>query len=193
MNTKYVYQSSQVGEFRLALLTGTGPASYSALSGDILYNPGSSEYINFPSDCTTLSGNYSLTAIPTAINIRAGAPSPNQSGWRWLWKYSGLQGVTTVVQNAAGTGMTPGTYALSPSGGGGTGFAGTVTVTATDATAIVITNHGAGYTSAPTITAATGGTPLTFTVSVAAASGNVANTTNLSAEVVQFGAIVSQL
>lgn len=196
MNAAYVQgQSVEYGEFKPALLYGNGPASYTAATGDAIANPAAGDYINFPMDCLTQSGNYALSAFPIAAGqIRAGAPSPSQSGWAWIWQYSGKQGVSSVVQNAAGTGMTPGTYALTATGGGGTGFAGTVTVlTATTIAAPVITNTGAGYTSAPTITAATGGTPPTFTVTVAAASGNVANATNLSAEIVQFGAFISQL
>lgn len=91
MNTGYVYQSAQVGEFRNALLYANGPSSY-ASAGDPVYNPGTSEYVNFPSDCTSLSGNYRVRFQPTAVGlniIRAGAPSPGQSGWTALWEYTG--------------------------------------------------------------------------------------------------------
>lgn len=196
MNTAYVQgQPTGYGELKPCILTGAGPASYSATGGDPIANPAAGDYIEFPSDCTTQSGNYSLTAIPTSAGyLRAGAPSPSASGWRWLWKYSGLQGVVSVVQNAAGSGMTVGTYPLVATGGGGSGFSGTLTVLTATTISIKINNAGEGYTSAPTITApATGGTPPTFTVTVAAAAGNVAGATVLSAEIVQFAAVISQL
>jgi hypothetical protein len=193
MNTAYVYQSAQIGEFRVALLWAAGPASYAA-AGDPVYNAGGSEYINFPSSALTKSGNYEVKFFPTTVpNIRAGAPSPGQSGWTALWLYSGKQGVT-VVQNATGTGMTPGTYPISFSGGTGGGAAGTVTVSATAVTAVKITNSGS-YTVAPTATigGTPGGTPATLTVALTPSGGVVAAATDLSAEVVQFGALVSQL
>lgn len=93
MNTNYVYPSAQVGEFRNAMLYASGPASY-AVAGDAVYNPGSSEYINFPSNCRTLSGNYDVRFIPTAVGlnqIRAGGgvAGPSASGWTAIWEYAG--------------------------------------------------------------------------------------------------------
>lgn len=195
MNTAYVYQSAQVGEFRNALLFASGPVSYSQVNGDVVYNPGANEYINFPSDCTTLSGNYSVRFVPLAVgqgNLRAGAPSPSQSGWTATWINSGRQGVTGVT-GTGGTGMTVGTYALAFSGGGGSGAAGTLTVLTATTFSVVLTASGQGYTSAPTVTAATGGTPPTLTATVAASGGLVAAATNLSAELIQFGALISQI
>lgn len=93
MNTNYVYPSSQVGEFRNAMLYATGPASY-ATSGDPVYNPGSSEYINFPSDCSTLSGNYRVRFLPLAVGLNqvragGGVGGPSVSGWNAIWEYTG--------------------------------------------------------------------------------------------------------
>lgn len=193
MNTNYVYRSSQVGELKLALLYASGPASLAA-AGDPVYNPGADEYINFPFECTTLSGNYHVEFVPSAVglnNTRAGAPSPSQSGWTALWQYSGKQGVI-VAQNAAGSGMTPGTVVpIVFAGGTGGGAAGTVTVLTATTISINITNSGS-YTAAPTATiTGTGGTPATLNVTIAPAAGTVPAGTNLSAEQVQFGAIVS--
>lgn len=97
MNTAYVYQGAQVGEFRNSLLWAAGPASYNPFvsagsGGDPVYNPGANEYINFPSECTSLSGNYRVRFVPTAVGsgiVRAGAPSPSQSGWTAVWEYMG--------------------------------------------------------------------------------------------------------
>lgn len=193
MNTAYVYQSAQIGEFRAAVLWAKGPASYLA-AGDPVYNPGANEYINFPSSVLTKSGNYEVKFFPTTVpNIRAGAPSPGQSGWTALWLYSGKQGVT-VVQNVAGSGMTPATVVpIVFAGGTGGGAAGTVTVLTATTIKITITNSGS-YTVAPTATiSGTGGTPATLTVALTPSGGVVAPTTDLSAEYVQFGALVSQL
>jgi hypothetical protein len=195
LNTNYVYPSAQVGEFRNALLYAIGPASYLA-AGDPVYNPGANEYINFPFSTLSLSGNYAVTFFPAATGfnaIRAGAPAPSQSGWTALWQYSGKQGVT-VVQNAAGSGMTPGTVvAIAFSGGTGGGAAGTVKVLTATTIAITLTNTGS-YTVAPTATiSGTGGTPATLTVALAPSGGVVAPTTNLSAEQIQFACLISSL
>lgn len=195
MVTNYVYPSAQVGEFRTALLYGNGPASYAA-TGDPVYNPGANEYINFPITVLSQSGNFMVKFFPAATGtnlIRAGAPSPSQSGWTAVWQYSGKQGVN-VVQNVAGSGMTPGTVVpIVFTGGTGAGAAGTVTVLTATTISINITNSGS-YTTAPTATiSGTGGTPATLTASTSPAAGVVPAGTNLSAETVQFGALVSSL
>ena len=199
MNTNYVYPSAQVGEFRNALLYANGPASL-ASSGDPVYNPGTNEYINFPCEATTVSGNYKVRFQPASAGlniVRAGAPNgiPGQSGWTAIWEYAGSNsGVASVAQLAAGTGMTPGTYPITFSGGTGSGAAGTVTVTATTVTAVTIASRG-NYTVAPTaaIGGTPGGTPATLSVTLGASSGPVPSGTNLSAELVQFAALVSSL
>ena len=113
MNTSYVYPSAQVGEFRNAMLYGSGPSSY-ASSGDPVYNPGSGEYINFPSDATTLSGNYKVRFVPSAVGfnqIRAGgggtsaAPSPSISGWTAIWEYTSTNSSSSNPANAASAGV----------------------------------------------------------------------------------------
>lgn len=55
-----------------------------------------------------------------------------------------------------GTGYTNGTYTISFSGGGGSGAAGTVVVTAGTYSSWVISNYGTGYTSAPSATISAG-------------------------------------
>ena len=98
MNTSYVQgQTAQTsGEIKVNMLTATGPASY-ATTGDPVYNPGSCDYIEFPMDCTTQSGNYSVRFVPTtAGTLRAGAPSPSQSGWTAYWNYAGQANVPTT-------------------------------------------------------------------------------------------------
>lgn len=194
MNTSYVGgQSTKYGEFKPVVLSGNGPASYTIATGDVIYNPGSGEYLNAVEGCTTQSGAYNLIAIPTAIGVRAGSPSPSQSGFTFRWFTSGLGAVTSVTQNVAGSGMTPGTVVPIVFSGSG-GAAGTVTVLTATTVSIQITKGGS-YTSTPTATVTgTGGTPPTLTVgAIVATVGQVADGTNLSAEVVQFGAIISAL
>lgn len=65
-----------------------------------------------------------------------------------------LYSVTIVT---AGSGYTNGTYALSFTGGGGSGAAGTYTVTGNTVTSISISNRGTGYTSAPSVGFPSGG------------------------------------
>jgi len=157
---------------------GTGPLSYAPATGDPIYFPLYGNSIDAIPQAMSTSGNYEVKFAPSAVGARA--------NWSAFWFYSGRQGVLSVVQNAAGSGMTPGTYTAAATGGGGTGASITVVVaTATTLGAITIT-PGYGYTSAPTFAPATGGTPATFTVAVAPASGQVASAVNLSAESVQL-------
>ena len=109
MNTNYVYPSAQVGEFRNAMLYASGPSSY-ASAGDSVYNPGSSEYINFPSNCRSLSGNYDVRFIPAAVGlnqIRAGGgvAGPSASGWTAIWEYAPGNGSVNNPSNFAPAGV----------------------------------------------------------------------------------------
>jgi hypothetical protein len=166
----------------------TGPSSY-AVTGDVIGTINNMTGITAVGlstiDNVEGSGSYSVSG---AFQVFA-QPSGRGSRKTWILLWNSVGGVLTVVQNVAGSTMTPGTYPLTATGGGGTGFSGTVTVlTATTISAPIITSAGRGYTSAPTITAATGGTPVTFTVTVSAI-GPVAAATNLSAEVVRLAYI----
>jgi hypothetical protein len=100
------------------------------------------------------------------------------------WYYSGYAGSgVTAVTGSGGSGMTVGTYALAftNTGTGGTGAAGTITVLTATTYSIAITNPGSGYLTAPTVTAATGGTPPTLTAAIGSVAGfEVAAGTNLS-------------
>ena len=199
MNTNYVYPSAQVGEFRQALLYASGPATYAA-AGDPVYNPGANEYINVPTSTRTLSGNYNVDFQPAAVGyniVRAGAPSPSQSGWTARWSFVNIGGGSGVasVTGSGGTGMTPGTYPLTIAAppAGGTQAVGNIQVLTATTYTITITNPGSGYTTAPTTTAATGGTPPTLTSHLSVAGAEVAAGSNLSAELIQFGAVISSL
>jgi len=69
--------------------------------------------------------------------------------------------ITSLTISNAGSGFTAGTYNLGFSGGGGTGAAGTYTVTAPSPAgklaSVTVTNGGGGYTSAPSFSITGGG------------------------------------
>lgn len=163
---------------------GTGPTSYSQATGDPINGPAQGEHMSAPSGAIlTLSGNYEVIFQPLGTNTL-------RPGWLARWRFSNIgggSGVANVTENAAGTGMTPGTYPITFSGGTGSGAAGTVTVSATAVTAVSITNPG-HYTVAPTaaIGGTPGGTPASLTVVMSTAGEEVTTGTNLSGESVQF-------
>ncbi len=84
-------------------------------------------------------------------------------------------GVQSLVIANAGSGYTDGTHAITATGGGGTGFAGTATVVDGEITEVEITDAGSGYTSAPTIvlTALGAGTAGSITATVGALANPV--------------------
>lgn len=156
---------------------GTGPLSYAA-TGDSLVLPLFNNYIDVAFAALTDSGAYWVTPLPSGLGPRAS----------WVLLYSGVLGtVASVAQNVAGSGQTPGTYIVSATGGGGSGAKISVVVaTATTLGTITVLNAGIGYTSAPTFTLASGGTPATLTATLTTA-GPVAAATNLSGETLQIG------
>lgn len=156
---------------------GNGPASYVA-TGDPIVLPRYNNYIDIVFEALSVSGAYAVRGLQSTFGVRA--------SWALLW--SGVLGtVASVAQNVAGTGQTPGTYIINATGGGGVGARISVVVaTATTLGAITVINAGVGYTSAPTFTLASGGTPATLTATLTVA-GPVAPATNLSAQVVQIG------
>jgi phage tail sheath protein FI len=78
-------------------------------------------------------------------------------------------GVATLTIANAGSGYTAGTYDLTATGGGGSGFTGTATVVDGEIDSVAITNAGSGYETAPTIvlTDLEGGTGGAITATVA--------------------------
>jgi hypothetical protein len=87
MNVSYVQgQSVEYGELKPCLLTGSGPTSYNQSTGDLVSNPAAGDYLAYLDGATTKSGTYTLVAVPAAVNqFRAGALSPTQSGWKYIW------------------------------------------------------------------------------------------------------------
>src|SRR5277367_4646528 len=87
MNLSYVGgQTVEFGEFKPTVVTGKGPTSYSQTTKDPVSNPGAGDYIAYLDDAQTQSGLFSVAAFQiTAGQIRAGAASPVQSGWKYIW------------------------------------------------------------------------------------------------------------
>ncbi len=131
----------------------------------------------------SVSGAYSVQLKPSGKGSR--------KTWNLFWNATG--GVTSVVQNAAGSGMTVGGPYTSTATAGSAGGSGAVisfsVLTATTIGPITVVSSGRGYTTLPTgFTVATGGTPPTFTVT-GNTLGPVAAATDLSAETVRLSII----
>jgi hypothetical protein len=135
--------------------------------------------INWTPSALSYSGNY------RADPVYGGGGTRQNQKLKWTYAGGSNQGVAFITQAAAGSGMTPGTYALSFGSGAA---AGTITVTASAITNVTITNPGIYTTGvAPTVTAATGGTPVTLVAVLETLVGQeVAAGTNLSGETVRL-------
>jgi hypothetical protein len=198
MNCRFIQptpQPAHIGGGReIWELIGNGPTAYSQTTGDLISGPGNGEHFSVPfGGFLTPDGLYELKPFSST----PGTTGSLRLTWGFRWFFTnagGGSGVASVAQNAAGTGMTPGTYPITFSGGTGSGAAGTVTVSSTAVTATTITSPGS-YTVAPTaaIGGTPGGTPATLTVTMSTAGQEVPTGANLSAEYVQFGAIGGQM
>jgi len=159
---------------------GSGPTSLLS-TGDPISLPRYNYYIDdIGGNFLSVSGTYDVIGQPAAVGPRA--------SWSLIWRFATSGSIASATIAGAGTGQTPGTYTLTTSGGGGTGAAISITVAAggtVTATPIVLT-PGKNYTSAPTFTAAAGGTPATFTGVLSTIGAPVAAGANLSAEQVQL-------
>lgn len=171
----------------------TGPSSY-ATTGDVIGVTNNLTGVSIAglasidqiegSGSSSVSGLYGVSAQPSGLGSR--------KTWRLFWRQLG--GVQTVVQNAAGSGMTVGGPYLSTAATGGTGGQGAQisfsVLTATTIGPITVVSSGRDYSTLPTgfTVAATGGTPPTFTVTGLTA-GAVAAATDLSGQTVRLSII----
>lgn len=121
-----------------------------------------SGYLNSAASASPTGSVDVETGLPIATGLNVGAFQEFSDGEAFAYTNPKVGQVLTVFQVTAGVGMTPGTYTLTigapPTGG--TQATGTITVTATTVTSYSITNPGAGYIAPPTVSAATGGTPV---------------------------------
>lgn len=110
-----------------------------------------------------------VSSAATAGNVAVGKVGYLQPG-------TFVQSVQVLTQ---GTGQTVGTYVVTGSGGGATVQA-TIQVVVNSATSITVTllTPGSGYTSAPTFTLATGGTPGTVVAQLNTTVNNVTSADN---------------
>jgi hypothetical protein len=132
-------------------------------------------------DCDTCPAGYTFVAAQTVYTIeRPVAPGTDLTTSAARQTYANTFGTAYAATGRSvatlggvnGSGYTNGTYAITGTGGGGTGFAGTITVTGGAITTRTITNPGIGYTSAPTIALPAGigaGTLGTITATITAA------------------------
>ncbi len=98
------------------------------------------------------AGRYRYVQVDsgaTAANVKAGTVGYARVGSK----------VASVVVLTQGTGQTVGTYLVGSTGGGGTGAVIQVVVSSATAITATVVSGGSGYTSVPTFTLATGGTP----------------------------------
>ena len=120
------------------------------------------DYIDYTSDQARIasyttngilySGRYRFVQVDsgaTAANVKVGTVGYMRAG----------STVKTVVVLTQGSGQTPGTYLIGSTGGGGTGAVIQVVVSSATAITATVVSGGSGYTSVPTFTLATGGTP----------------------------------
>jgi hypothetical protein len=182
-----LYQIERVGQRGLFGMYGSGPASYSPTTGDVLSMPDFYYLDAVFGDPLSVSKNYYVRPFPSTVGT-------TRATWAWKWYYAGSAGqglgVDGVVISTAGTGQTNGTYTISGTGGGGTGAQVSVTIAGGAITGVSVVNPGTGYTSAPTFTVAEGGTPGTLTATIGSIGGvEVGAGTNLSGESVQFAAL----
>ena len=173
----------RVGQRSILPIYGVGPTSYSQTTGDVILLPAGLYLDTVFGDVESVSGNY-------FVRGRSSATGTTRATWALHWYYAGTnqsQGVDGVVIASAGTGQTNGTFTVNASAGSATIQ---ITIAGGVLTAVKVLNPGSGYSTAPTFTVAEGGTPGTVTATLGAVGGmEVATGTNLSAELVQFGAL----
>jgi hypothetical protein len=158
---------------------GNGPSSYDINGDPISPLPRFANYIDIVFSVLSVGGAYAITAFPSSHGPRA--------IWRLLW--SGIAGtIASVAETTPGTDMTPGTYIIDGTGGGGVGAQISVAVADPETLGtITILNAGQGYGTVPTFDlAAAGGTPAVLTATLTT-PGPVAQGTDLSQETVQIG------
>lgn len=147
----------------------SGTTTYSVTRDDVIQE--AMELMKLLNEGETPS-SYQLTTLSRTLNLMLKA-WVKRGAQLWKIRYFQVPMVSGVVQyplgntagyvysatiTTAGTGGTPGSYALGFSGGGGTGAAGTYTIGAGGTlSSIAITAGGSSYTSAPSLSFPSGG------------------------------------
>jgi len=127
-----------------------------------------SGFLNSAASATPWGSTDAETGAPIATGISVGQFQEFGDASALALTSPNIGKLLTVLQVTAGSGMTPGTYALviSAPPAGGVQATGTITVTATAITSYAITNPGAGYVAPPTVSAVTGGTPVVLAATI---------------------------
>jgi len=128
-----------------------------------------SGFLNSAASSTAAGSVDAETGLPIQVGLTIGAFQEFTDTEALTYSNAtNLGKLLTVFQVTAGSGMTAGTYALviSAPPAGGTQATGTITVTATAITSYAITNPGSGYVAPPTVSAVTGGTPVTLAATI---------------------------
>lgn len=127
-----------------------------------------SGYLNSAASASPTGSVDAETGIPISTGLNVGQFQEFSDGEALAYTNPKIGQVTSIFQVTAGSGMTPGTYALvigaPPTGG--VQAVGTITVTATAITSYAITNAGSGYIAPPTVSAVTGGTPVILAATI---------------------------
>lgn len=178
-----------IGAKILSITDHFGPSSYNATTGDVYnvagnQNQGGFDKVNAGS---SLDGLYTVTSkYPAGTSAGIGVTSVSL-----FWTFATTGSVASVT-GTGGTGMTVGSFPLviAAPPAGGVQAVGTITVLTATTFTTTISNPGAGYTSAPATSAATGGTPPTLTANLSTAGTAVATGANLSASAVRLEMIM---
>jgi hypothetical protein len=167
------YNGTQATGYSTTFALG-GPRSNQQGSVDFTAAMPSSGVLYASTDSQTLSstGYYANTQPTHYLTTSASAPLTLGNVY---WSASGLGGTLVLTYASGGTSCTNGTQAVTGFNGGGTGGAGTITVSGGVPTgSITWTNTGYGYTSIPTtgtVATCTGTTTFTNTGALGGAQG----------------------
>lgn len=183
-NTAVKGYTDVIGKHGLAVYDHTGPASY-VVGGETLFATAFGlRSIDFITAMISSDGIYEIVAVSPS----GGGGNPTSLRVRWEFATTGS---VASVTGTGGTGMTLGTYALTIAAppAGGVQAVGTLTVLTATTFSTSITTPGRGYLTAPTVSAATGGTPPTLTANLSGEGNEAPAGLNLSGSSIRLMAI----
>ena len=129
-----------------ATSAGASAASATAAAGSATASAGSATASAGSATASAGSATAAAASLATTLSIAASAPFPVFD----TAPHAISNGVKNYTGLVGGSGGTNGTFALTVSGGGGSGFVGRFVVAGGAVTAIYIDNPGNSFTSAPT-------------------------------------------
>jgi|GEM_PF-2556032 len=177
----------------LTLAGGNAAGQALTLNGNSTFDGGLTVSGASAQDLTAQSGNTTAfgTGLVTLTNTSHSKINLNAN----TTIGSLTSGMTTASFNQVTSALTAGTYALTITGGGGTGASGNATVSATgNVTSITYNSLGTNYTSTPTITlsgSTTTFTPIAFGNSTIALNGKTLTINGTNATPLTYVGIIS--